>query len=238
LELVAFAFFIFAHTSFPSVPIAHRHHPPIAATTMAELAGFVATVLRDRTVAELQARVDALEGELERRDRHSVRITGPAGLKLQAMKIPDAESMGRIQALCRPGGAGAPSSSPPSMHGQATHAVHFYHNGSSTAVIDPNLPFSPRCQVEDIETCELHIGNEKVANLGESLSVEYLGSDDDDNEIVAIAYHFPTVQILVQLRLYEPAHADHGRNPRTLKNRDVRYVNFSEVRFMRTNDRV
>ena len=142
---------------------------------MSDLAPFVAAVLRDKVVEELQEELHAekaknkkLENELR-----TIRVTGPGGFPVYAERhFQYADFDDDFE-----------DEEPWSLLLQTPHAV--FPDGP----VNPNLP---TCQVQDIEKCELHIGGKEIIRIGDCDNWYPISTNTEEN--IALLYVFQPLQ--------------------------------------------
>lgn len=179
---------------------------------MSDLAPFVAAVLCDKTVSELQEelrvakeRVKTLEGELR-----VIRVTGPGGFPVYAERHFQYAKYDQ---------------------GGMEMWILDFHN-STGKLANSNLP---SCPVQHIEDCELHIGGREIFKIGDyghcsslssigEINCSYLYEFRDDES-------FPeSREILLQVDFGpnpDPFEAD-LLDPEEYRNRGITYVRFTD----------
>ena len=181
---------------------------------MSDLAPFVAAALRDRTVTELFDENQKLREEINKINKHNlrvIRVTGPGGSPVYAQR--------HI----------AYAKEDPGFH-EATVEL----NNSTDDHTNTNLPI---CPVQDIEKCELHIGDEEVIVIGD---FERAGGQSSVGEPEqSMLYEFQPNQVSgrcevsmgVEWGPTSPVEQD-VLAPEEYRNEDIAYVRFTDVAFV------
>lgn len=180
---------------------------------MSDLAPFVAAVIRDRTVEELQeelkTKTKQLQDELVLRDSQLIRITGPNNFPLYAYRPLECVE----------------------EEDDGTFFVHLFNSTHVSRAIkaDTNLPM---CPIQDVTKCELHIGTKEKYLLSEKDYIDCCGTEGDPER--AFVYHFGSEhEALYDMNLLvvfgndpDPDSDGELKYPEDYRNEDISYVQF------------